>query len=137
MAGALGFATCENISYVFTQGSAEAVPGASNLIGELTVLLARILMPIHVICSVLQAINLSKVFYFCFIAFFISFYCPFYSSFCCSFYSSFCCSFYSSFYCSFLLCVYNVQYLYPLVYFSQLNTYTHIYLYQFSYLKIK
>jgi RsiW-degrading membrane proteinase PrsW (M82 family) len=61
MAGALGFATLENISYVFSQGSSDAIPGTSNFVGELTVLAARILMPIHVICSVLQAINLSRV----------------------------------------------------------------------------
>lgn len=60
MAGALGFATCENIEYVF--GSQRSpIPGTSMLVGEMLVLLMRILMPIHVICSVLQAANLSKV----------------------------------------------------------------------------
>lgn len=60
MAGALGFATYENISYVYSSGTS-AIPGTSSFVGELTVLLVRILMPIHVICSVLQATNLSKV----------------------------------------------------------------------------
>lgn len=60
MAGALGFATCENIEYVF--GSQRSpIPGTSMLVGEMLVLLMRVLMPIHVICSVLQAANLSKV----------------------------------------------------------------------------
>lgn len=37
------------------------LPGTSLLVGELFVLLIRILMPVHVICSVLQATSLSKV----------------------------------------------------------------------------
>jgi RsiW-degrading membrane proteinase PrsW (M82 family) len=64
MAGALGFATLENISYVFSNGSSGAVSGTSNFVGELTILAARILMPIHVICSVMQATNLSRVRFF-------------------------------------------------------------------------
>ena len=60
MAGALGFATAENIEYVFGS-TTSPIPGVSLVEGELLVLLARVLMPIHVICSVLQARNLSKV----------------------------------------------------------------------------
>jgi Cys-rich protein (TIGR01571 family) len=60
MAGALGFATCENIEYVFGQKSSP-FPGTTMFEGELLLLLMRVLMPIHVICSVLQAANLSKV----------------------------------------------------------------------------
>jgi hypothetical protein len=37
------------------------IPHTSLLVGELFVLLIRILMPVHVICSVLQATSLSKV----------------------------------------------------------------------------
>jgi Cys-rich protein (TIGR01571 family) len=60
MAGALGFATFENIEYVFGTNSSP-IPGTSMFVGELLVLLARICMPIHVICSVLQSVNLAKV----------------------------------------------------------------------------
>lgn len=60
MAGALGFATAENIEYVFGT-STSPIPGTSMFVGELEVLLARVCMPIHVICSVLQAAGLSKV----------------------------------------------------------------------------
>lgn len=60
MTAALGFATAENIEYVF--GTKQSpIPGTSLLVGELFVLLIRVLMPIHLICSVLQAVNLSKV----------------------------------------------------------------------------
>jgi hypothetical protein len=60
MAGALGFATFENIEYVFgTRRS--PIPGYSLFVGELLVLLVRVLMPVHVICSVLQAVNVSKI----------------------------------------------------------------------------
>ena len=61
LAGALGFATSENISYVFTGGSAGG--GITMLEGQLLVLLMRVCTPIHAICSVLQAVNLSKVLY--------------------------------------------------------------------------
>ena len=61
LAGALGFATSENISYVFTGGSAGG--GVTMLEGQLLVLLMRVCTPIHAICSVLQAVNLSKVMY--------------------------------------------------------------------------
>jgi hypothetical protein len=58
----LGFATFENIQYVFISGgSGDQLFSKSVLINELFVLLLRVLMPIHVICAVLQAINLSKV----------------------------------------------------------------------------
>jgi hypothetical protein len=60
MAGALGFATSENIEYVFGT-TTSPIPGTTVFIGELIVLLTRVLMPIHVICSVIQAANLSKV----------------------------------------------------------------------------
>ena len=60
MAGALGFATSENIEYVFGTTSSP-IPGTSVFVGELVILLVRVLMPVHVICSVLQAVNLSKV----------------------------------------------------------------------------
>jgi RsiW-degrading membrane proteinase PrsW (M82 family) len=62
VSGALGFATFENIQYVFISGgSGDQMFSKSVLISELFVLLLRVLMPIHVICAVLQAINLSKV----------------------------------------------------------------------------
>jgi len=60
MTGALGFATCENLMYVFEIKSSP-VPGTSLFLGELIVLLVRILMPVHVICSVFQAKNLSAI----------------------------------------------------------------------------
>lgn len=60
MMGALGFATAENVEYVFGTKKSP-FPGTSLLVGELFVLGIRILMPIHVICSVLQACRLSKV----------------------------------------------------------------------------
>lgn len=60
VAGAVGFATCENIEYVFGQHSSP-IPGTSLLVGELLILLMRVCMPIHFICAVLQAVNLSKV----------------------------------------------------------------------------
>ena len=64
VAGALGFATFENIQYVFISGlRGDQMFSESVLINELFVLLLRVLMPIHVICAVLQAINLSKVSY--------------------------------------------------------------------------
>ncbi|CAK9252803.1 unnamed protein product [Sphagnum jensenii] len=59
LAAALGFATAENIEYVFGQGS--GVPGVTLLEGELLILLVRILTPIHAICAVLQSVNYSKV----------------------------------------------------------------------------
>jgi RsiW-degrading membrane proteinase PrsW (M82 family) len=55
MAGALGFACMENITYVFQYGAGGGVGG------ELFVLLLRVCMPIHVICSALQSINLCKM----------------------------------------------------------------------------
>jgi RsiW-degrading membrane proteinase PrsW (M82 family) len=71
MAAALGFATAENIEYVFGSsgsGGASPLPGSSLFVGELFVLLMRVCMPVHVICSVLQATNLSRVSYLsCFI----------------------------------------------------------------------
>jgi RsiW-degrading membrane proteinase PrsW (M82 family) len=60
MTAALGFATAENIEYVF--GSKRSpFAGTSAVEGELLILLIRIAMPVHIICSVLQSITLSKV----------------------------------------------------------------------------
>lgn len=63
MSGALGFATKENIQYVFGAMTPDstAIPNTSIFLGELLVLFLRILMPVHLICSVMQATNLSKV----------------------------------------------------------------------------
>ena len=60
MSAALGFATAENIEYVFSQDSSP-VSGVTLLEGEILLLLLRILTPVHVICSVLQATAYSKV----------------------------------------------------------------------------
>jgi Cys-rich protein (TIGR01571 family) len=60
VAAALGFSTAENIEYVFGT-RASPIPGTSLFVGEILILLVRVLMPIHVICAVLQSINLSKV----------------------------------------------------------------------------
>ena len=59
MSGALGFATFENIEYIF--GKDSPIPGFTLFEGELLILLMRVLMPIHVICSVIQAVGVSKV----------------------------------------------------------------------------
>jgi RsiW-degrading membrane proteinase PrsW (M82 family) len=61
---ALGFATAENVEYVF--GVAATAGGGKNnpvnlFVGELIVLGMRILLPIHFICAILQAANLSQV----------------------------------------------------------------------------
>lgn len=47
------------IRYVFT--SSNPIPGYTVFEGELIVLVMRVLTPIHVLCSVLQAAQLSKV----------------------------------------------------------------------------
>lgn len=60
MAAALGFATAENVEYVFS-AAGDKGPRMQIFFAELTVYVVRILMPIHVICSVLQAANLSRV----------------------------------------------------------------------------
>ena len=60
VAGALGFATCENIEYVFGAGQQSAIPGTSVFAGELLVLAMRVLLPVHVICAVLQAAGLAR-----------------------------------------------------------------------------
>jgi RsiW-degrading membrane proteinase PrsW (M82 family) len=62
LAAALGFATAENVEYVFSQGQ-DGMSGVAMLEGELLILLMRVLTPVHAICSVLQAVNLSKVSY--------------------------------------------------------------------------
>jgi RsiW-degrading membrane proteinase PrsW (M82 family) len=52
LSAALGFATLENISYVMqTKG---------DINDQLLVLFVRWLCPVHVICAVIQAVNLSK-----------------------------------------------------------------------------
>lgn len=59
LVAALGFATSENVEYVF---GVHATGGALNaMVGELIVLALRLLMPVHLICAVIQAANLSKV----------------------------------------------------------------------------
>lgn len=60
LTGALGFTACENISYVFSI-TESPIPGTSIFTGELMVLLLRVLLPVHLICSVLQGANLSRV----------------------------------------------------------------------------
>ena len=60
MAGALGFTTCENMMYVFNTTSSP-IPGTSAFVGELMVLLLRVCLPVHLICSVLQGANLSRI----------------------------------------------------------------------------
>lgn len=59
LAAALGFATSENMEYVFGVHTRGGVVGV--LLGELTVLALRLLTPVHLICAVIQAANLSKV----------------------------------------------------------------------------
>ena len=58
---ALGFATSENIEYVFGFSSARKQSVASQMEQEIFVLAIRVLMPVHLICSVLQASSLSLV----------------------------------------------------------------------------
>lgn len=58
---ALGFATSENIEYVFGVASATKQSRTSAMEEEIFVLAIRVLMPIHLICSVLQAASLSTV----------------------------------------------------------------------------
>jgi len=60
MAGALGFATAENIGYVFGFSNKNPIPGVSTFATELIILGLRVLMPVHVICAGIQAINTSK-----------------------------------------------------------------------------
>lgn len=59
VAAALGFATAENIEYVYA--GAGGGSGLEMLEGELLTLLMRILTPVHVICAVLQAARYAKV----------------------------------------------------------------------------
>ena len=62
LAGALGFATSENLSYVFNSNDGSSpIDGTSQVVGELTVLLLRVLMPVHLFCAVLQAANVSEI----------------------------------------------------------------------------
>ena len=60
LAGALGFTTAENIGYVF--GSKDSpLEGESKVVGEITVLLLRVCMPIHLFCAVFQACNVCRL----------------------------------------------------------------------------
>lgn len=59
LTAALGFATAENIEYVLGAKSSP-IAGVSLFVGELFILTIRILMPIHLICAVLQAAEMSK-----------------------------------------------------------------------------
>ena len=61
MAAALGFATAENIEYVFSTPAGTEQSARDVFLSELVVLVVRLLMPIHVICSVLQAASLARV----------------------------------------------------------------------------
>lgn len=60
LAGACGFATAENMSYVFG-GKTGSQDTTSSITQELGVLLLRVLMPVHLICAVIQAVNVSKI----------------------------------------------------------------------------
>lgn len=60
VAGSLGFATAENIEYVFASASASSTTAASvAFTNGLFVMFIRMIMPIHFFCSVLQAVSLS------------------------------------------------------------------------------
>jgi RsiW-degrading membrane proteinase PrsW (M82 family) len=61
MTVALGFATAENIEYVFSTPYGTGLSSNEVFMSELFVLITRLLLPIHVICSVIQAANLSRV----------------------------------------------------------------------------
>ena len=61
MAAALGFATSENIEYVFSTPYGTGLNASEVFLSQLFVLIIRLLMPVHVICSVIQAANLSRV----------------------------------------------------------------------------
>eukprot|EP01040_Poterioochromonas_malhamensis_P009825 gene9826-10669_t len=60
VAAALGFATAENLEYVFGV-HVSPIPGTSRFWGEFAVLRTRLLMPIHLICAVLQAAQMAQV----------------------------------------------------------------------------
>eukprot|EP01033_Poteriospumella_lacustris_P008279 gene8279-5970_t len=59
LTAALGFATAENIEYVLG-ARASPVAGVSLFVGELFILFVRILLPIHLVCAVLQATEMSR-----------------------------------------------------------------------------
>lgn len=63
LSGALGFATAENIEYVLQQSThrLHGTAVTSVFLSELFVFCLRILMPVHLICAVLQAVNITKV----------------------------------------------------------------------------
>ncbi|GAB5370621.1 hypothetical protein AAMO2058_001509100 [Amorphochlora amoebiformis] len=57
VAGALGFATCENLFYVFSAKSGE---GLSKYETELITLLLRSILPVHPICAAIQSVGVIK-----------------------------------------------------------------------------
>lgn len=59
LSGALGFATAENILYVFGSGG-PLLPGASPWVGEALVLLVRICVPLHAVCALVQANSMAR-----------------------------------------------------------------------------
>jgi hypothetical protein len=59
VAAALGFSTSENISYVFRAGAGE--DSSDYYTAEILTLLMRIVLPVHIICAVLQSAQLSQV----------------------------------------------------------------------------
>jgi Cys-rich protein (TIGR01571 family) len=60
MTAALGFATAENIEYVFGTPYGTGQSANQAFLGQLFVLLVRLAMPVHIICSVIQAARLSR-----------------------------------------------------------------------------
>ena len=64
VASALGFATFENIGYVFGAAAVDDDIDTDDEVyysAEVVTLIARVLLPVHFICAVLQATELSKV----------------------------------------------------------------------------
>ena len=62
LAGAMGFTTAENIAYVFGSSKGDmGLEDESEELGEVTVLLLRVCMPVHLICAVFQGCNVSKI----------------------------------------------------------------------------
>jgi RsiW-degrading membrane proteinase PrsW (M82 family) len=59
LSAALGFATAENILYVLGSAATPPIEGFSMVVGQVIVLGLRWLCPVHPICAVLQAVNMS------------------------------------------------------------------------------